>query len=535
MLLLVSLHNISDKINHEIENDQFQKKNAYQMALNDVQTFVRKNCEQAQPLDVSQFETQLLKLLIVVGLRALQYLFAMKRTIPTKRRLMGSDGRFYKYVKEKCYPLRSIFGEATYWASQYCRGESRASRKEINSIASEVGLLPAGGLSPNLGLEVVNLCRLMAYEKAQEVLQLFRAYVPSKRSICGIIDLLGQHAEQILDDTPCEGGEVAMIQVDARSAPQIRKTEYKKRCQPHKKRVNRRNRKGRKRCVKVQHTTTKKRRTRGQKSKKNKQITVGLIYTLNRMDDGTWEGPYGKFFARFGSAEAVFKRLKATLDAMGDTVKTVVFLSDGAPHYRNLQLKYFPQAIAAIDFYHVTEYLWKAGETIYEEGSDALEEFVAHLKTMLLEGEIHEVLSILQSKKETIAQKGPGTKGRRKRMSDSINYISKRVEQMPYKELREKGLEIGSGAIEGAVRQIVAIRFDGPGMRWGEHRAQLLLHLICLHLSGGWNAFIKTIIDWAHKPHFQRRMTPIGINEGAAKNNSCIDKHDKKEDRPSLS
>jgi hypothetical protein len=257
-----------------------------------------------------------------------------------------------------------------------------------------------------------------------------------------------------------------------------------------------------------------KRRLRGEKAGEKKQVTVGLIYGLDRCADGTWEGPYGKFFARFGDAEAVFERLKTTLDRMGDRVKQVIFISDGAPQYRLLQLKYFPKAIAVIDFYHVSEYLWKAGETVYKEGSAELEGFVSQLKEMLRDGRIHEVLSILRSEQEKIALRGPGTKGRRQRMTQAINYISKRVDQMPYKRLREQGLEIGSGAIEGAVRQIVAIRFDGPGMRWGQHRAQLLLHMICLRLSGAWDAFAETIIRWAHEPHHHRRLTPPGINEG---------------------
>ena len=71
----------------------------------------------------------------------------------------------------------------------------------------------------------------------------------------------------------------------------------------------------------------------------------------------------------------------------------------------------------------------------------------------------------------------------------------------------EFALEIGTGAIEGAVRQIVAIRFDGPGMRWGDQRPQLLLHMICLRLNGAWDHFTETIIQWAHQSHYRRRLT----------------------------
>ena len=85
---------------------------------------------------------------------------------------------------------------------------------------------------------------------------------------------------------------------------------------------------------------------------------------------------------------------------------------------------------------------------------------------------------------------------------------------MPYKELREQGLEIGSGMIESAVRQVVALRLEGPGMKWGAHRDQLILHLLCVRLSGGWDILVETIRNWAHQPHHRCRMTPVGVNEG---------------------
>lgn len=527
-MYFIFLSKISQEIQQEIEEDRKQRRNQFEEAVNKLKQYVFGKCDDMKADDVGEFEKGGMVLLMMVGLRAVQLFLACKRQVPTRRRMIGMDGRAYKYVKEKVYTVRSIFGEGEYVSSQYHRGEKLRARGEICILDGQVGLLPAGGLSPLLALEVVNLCTRMAYAQAQEVLRLFRRYVPSTRSICGIIDLIGNHAEGVLDDVPCKGGEVAVIQCDGRGAPMIREEEYQKRCSPHKKRnLNKKHEKGRRRriCLKNKMQAKKLRRTRGEKSKNKKQVTVGLIYSLNRCKDGSWEGPYGKFIARFGDAESVFKRLKNVLDGMGESVKKIVFISDGAPVLRRLQLKYFPTAIAVIDFYHVSEYLWKAGETIYKEGSEELEGFVELLKEKLRNGEVHEVLSILCGKMETIPLRGPGTKGRRKRMQQAIDYISKRVNQMPYKELREHGLEIGSGAIEGAVRQIVAIRFDGPGMKWGEHRPQLLLHMICIRLSGGWDTFVQTIIQWAHQTDFRRRITPVGVNEKTANKTLLLDNH----------
>jgi hypothetical protein len=354
----------------------------------------------------------------------------------------------------------------------------------------------------------------MPYEHVREVLHKFRPYVPSPRSICGIIDLVGAHAQPVLEDLPCEGGEVVMIQVDARGMPRIQPEEYAKRCQPHKKRPKQADRpKGKRRRIRSKKKPTRPRRKKGEKAKKTKRVTVGVIYSLTRQKDGSWEGPFGKLLARFGKAEQVFEQLSKTLKAMGKMDKDVVFLSDGAPEYARLRKLHFPNAIAAVDFYHVSEYLWKAGGTLHKEGSEELASFVSKLKKLLRQGKVKKVLSILKAKQQELPQRGPGSKGKRERMQKAINYIAKRVDQMPYKLLRDRGLEIGSGVIESAIRQVVVIRFDGPGMRWGAHRSQLLLELLCLRLSEGWDSLVARVGQWAHQPHARRRMTPMGVYE----------------------
>lgn len=59
---------------------------------------------------------------------------------------------------------------------------------------------------------------------------------------------------------------------------------------------------------------------------------------------------------------------------------------------------------------------------------------------------------------------------------------------MRYAELRREDLDIGTSAVEGAVRNLVGMRLDGPGMRWGRDRAELDLHLRCILLNGQWDA-----------------------------------------------
>ena len=106
----------------------------------------------------------------------------------------------------------------------------------------------------------------------------------------------------------------------------------------------------------------------------------------------------------------------------------------------------------------------------------------------------------------------PGTKGRRKRMADTIRYLNNRKPRLLYRGLSERGLDIGTGAIESAMRQVVAIRFDGPGMRWGE-RPVPLLALLVLRISGGWSHLRTRLIAQAHTLTPRQRMTPRGVHE----------------------
>jgi len=75
-----------------------------------------------------------------------------------------------------------------------------------------------------------------------------------------------------------------------------------------------------------------------------------------------------------------------------------------------------------------------------------------------------------------------------------LDYLAKHDQRMPYAELRARELDIGSGAVEGAVRNLVGLRLDGPGMRWGRDRAEMVLQLRCIVLNGQWDSFSKSLV-----------------------------------------
>jgi hypothetical protein len=92
-----------------------------------------------------------------------------------------------------------------------------------------------------------------------------------------------------------------------------------------------------------------------------------------------------------------------------------------------------------------------------------------------------------------IAKTGPGNKGRRERLGDVIDYLTGHRGRLRYHALRRDDLPIGTGVIEGAIRNLIRVRLDGPGMRWSRDRAEHVLHLRCILLNGQWDAFTRFI------------------------------------------
>ena len=90
-----------------------------------------------------------------------------------------------------------------------------------------------------------------------------------------------------------------------------------------------------------------------------------------------------------------------------------------------------------------------------------------------------------------IPKTGPGNKGRRERLGSVIEYLMGHRERLRYHELRRDDLPIATGVIEGAIRNLVRIRLDGPGMRWSRDRAESILHLRCILLNDQWDEFAQ--------------------------------------------
>jgi hypothetical protein len=346
----------------------------------------------------------------------------------------------------------------------------------------------------------VRLATKLSYEQCVAVLSMFFQWSPSQKIIEEMVLGLGKHTGQWFECAPApeNDGDVCIIQLDSKATPtateeELKKRRGKRRPNPHRGSQRHRGKAARKR------RGSKKRKKKGDKSKNGKMATIVVIYTLKRSSDGLLEGPINKrvyaSYAPKRHAAAIARRDADKRGFTEESGKLVEIVTDGDNDLERYVKELFPNAIHAIDVFHVIEYLWKAGGCLYKEGSTELEEWVEEQKGLVYDGRVAEVVEEINKRLALLPKKGPGMKSRRERLEKIRDYLVKRLDKMDYKMLSEQDLEISSGAVEGAVKYVIAKRFDSGGMRWIKERAEALLQLRCIEINGDWDKFITYVHD----------------------------------------
>lgn len=395
------------------------------------------------------------------------------------------------------------------WERPVARAEHAPRGKRDRPLDRELGL--PGGFTLPVVLTMARLCAQMAFGAARSLHSALFEWSPSSRAVLRMVDSTGKQARPFLEQAaaPDDDGEVLVITADGKGAPAISSKEYARRTRPHRKSAtNRRHRRRDRR-----HDSPRVRRGPGKKSKNAKVATVGVLYTLRRDADGRLDGPINKrVIATFETARALFVWLKAEAVKRGygtSRFSKVLFIADGLDHLWQLQREFFPDAEVCLDWYHAVEKLWAAGKAICRRTRRRrrqLEAWVAEQKRRLRRGQLGDILAALRAALAATSPRGPGNKYRREVLAEVLAHFEKNAPRMRYAALRRQDLDISSGVVEGAVRHLVGVRLDGPGMRWGRDRAEAVLHLRCILINGLWNDFE------AHVARLQTlRLPPIPL------------------------
>jgi hypothetical protein len=324
----------------------------------------------------------------------------------------------------------------------------------------------------------------------------------------------GKHTPDWFEFQPApeDDGEVLIIQLDSKATPTATEEELEKRRGKRKAKPQAGSRRHRSKAARKQGSK-KKRRKKGDKSKNGKMTTIAVMYTLKRTADGTLEGPVNKkvyaSYAPKRHAVAIARREADKRGFVNGDGKQVQIVTDGDNDLACYIGEFFPGAVHTIDVFHVMEYLWEAGGCLFKEGSEELAAWVETQKEALYDGRVADIPAELNRRLSALPKTGPGMKSRRERLEKVRNYLNKRTDKINYKSLLEQDLEISSGMVEGAVKYVIAKRFDDGGMRWIKERAEALLQLRCIEINGDWDAFISFVHDRTKEQAKKSRQIPM--------------------------
>ncbi len=409
--------------------------------------------------------------------------------------------------------LGTYFGKVRYWRT-YMSEESGSGLYPLDLALG----LSADGFSLLVLDLAARLATLVSFDQVTALQMLFLGWSPSKTTVEKIVLGLGKHTGEWFRQAPppADDGEVLVLQIDSKATPTATETELQKR--RGKRRPNRFPQSPRHRGREARRRRGPKvRRKKGDKSKNGKAAHLVVLYTLKR-----GRGPDGKpallgprnrkVYASYTSKRHAFEIARREADKRGfprGSGKLVQLVTDGDNDIEDLAKEFFPEAIHTLDVMHAMEYLWEARGCLFREGSREQAAWVKKLEKLIYKGKVFKVLGELAAELDAIPKTGPGNKGRRQRLEKALNYLFKRTEMMNYAWLKAQDLELSSGSVEGAVKHVIAKRFDNGSMRWIRERAEALLQLRCIEINGDWDAFIRYVHETANGQAYREAQAPV--------------------------
>jgi hypothetical protein len=460
--------------------------------------------EQSDACSFMAFEQNLRDKVFLLG-RLLVVLFFSAREQRERARTparVERDGRIYQRRPAQPRNLDTLFGVVRYFRT-YLRGRDGHG---YHPLDVELGLC-----RDRVSMNVLSLCSrlatMMSYARVHTTLSWFLCAAPSTEVIEQTVLGLGRRTTEWFERAPApeQDGEVLIIQIDSKGAPTATDTELSRRRGPRKKNLFPHSARHRGRAHRAQYDK-KPRRKKGDKSKNARMATVVVMYTLRRDPSGTgWLlGPINRrVYASFAPKRHAFAIARREANKRGFSPgcgKLIQVVTDGDEDLALYVQETFPEAIHSVDIMHVIEYLYQAGSSLYPEESPDLKAWVEEQKDRLYGGKEQAVVAEMGRRYRALPLTGPGQRAKRERLYSALRYLEKRLSQMNYKSLLEQDLEVASGAVEGAVKNLVGARFDFGGSRWIRERAEALLQLRCIEHNGDWDAFIQ----WVHDDHHRR-------------------------------
>ena len=184
-----------------------------------------------------------------------------------------------------------------------------------------------------------------------------------------------------------------------------------------------------------------------------------------------------RYFCDITEAEKFGKLLWATGCAVNaDFSPELVFLGDGAVWIWNLVVKYYPNAIQIVDWYHAEEYLENVAKAAFSSPSER-SVWLEEVTQALWDGQVEKVIITCTDLAQSCDQ-----------ARKAVSYFTINIERMRYDQFRAGGFMIGSGTVESGCKQIVTQRLKIPGAQWSVSGAVQTAKARAAWLSGSWRS-----------------------------------------------
>jgi hypothetical protein len=156
-----------------------------------------------------------------------------------------------------------------------------------------------------------------------------------------------------------------------------------------------------------------------------------------------------------------------------DLAERLVFIADGSAWIWRMAQTLFPNAIQIVDWFHASAYLAKIAVEAFGEGTAPAKIWYDQHATLLYEGH----LAALMRACRAIQLNAPIASDAARR------YFANNRTRLRYPHYRALGLQIGSGVMESACKQIGLLRLKLAGARWSKDGARKLAKARAAFLS----------------------------------------------------
>lgn len=226
--------------------------------------------------------------------------------------------------------------------------------------------------------------------------------------------------------------------------------------------------------------------------------------------DGTFEGP-----------DELMELLAMYLHLLGAASAQLVCLgADGAPWVwerwdwviQRVGLK-AQRVTKILDWCHAVHHVSLALEEVVED-KEVRRRLFKKLRKWLKHGDWWEVVSELSQRAKDLPNGHA--------LWTEVSYLERHGEEghLDYARFRRRGVPLGSGAIESAIRRVINLRLKGNSISWYKENAEGMLLLRCLVLSKRWDDIFAKIsaslasnrrLDWTFRSPDMLAQLKAGI------------------------